>query len=267
MSHAARGSANHQEAGPTLTELIDRWLFVFMALLLIVVTLTGFIPDSITKIGNVDTGKRPPFPLVLHIHALITGAWMLLLLAQSALVATGRTASHRSLGRLAMVLGPLLIVNGIFLAHVIYRQYLGMAQTMPAEDAQRLMAGQANATLLRIKHGLLFALFVIWALKLRLHDPATHKRLMILAPLSLMAVAFSRMTWLPTTMPTSPMALQFYVLLLAAPMVGWDLYRTGKVQRAYLIWLAAYLPTSLVVELLWNSPWWHGVVPGLMGVG
>lgn len=255
-----------RRSGQGAIGFVDRWIFVIMAIVLIVVTLIGFIPDSLTKIAAVEVGKRPPFPLVMHLHALVTGAWLLLLLAQTVLGATGRMTGHRSLGRLAAVLGPLLIVNGVLLVFVIYRQYLGMAEAMPGDEGARLMAGQANATLLRIKHGLLFALLVIWAMRLRNRDLATHKRLMILAPLSLMAVAFARMAWLPTTMPGTPFALQAYVVLLAVPMLAWDLMRTGRVQRAYLIWIGAYLPTSLAVELAWNTQWWHDLVPRLMGV-
>jgi hypothetical protein len=266
MAQAATASPVRDQSGQTAAQFVDRWIYVFMVTFLIVVTLTGFIPDSVTKIATVEAGKRPPFPLSMHIHALVTGAWLLLLLAQTTLVAAGRRQGHRSLGRLAAVLGPLLVVNGVVLAFVIYRQNWNAALAIPGHGGQQILAGQANTTLLRIKHLSCFAVLVTWAMKLRLRDLATHKRLMILAPLSIMAVAFARMAWMPTTMPVSPMSLQLFVPLLAAPMFAWDIYRTGKVQRAYFIWLGIYLPTSLAVHLLWNSPWWLGVVPHLMGV-
>ena len=68
---------------PSLTAFIDRWIYVFMAAMLITVVLVGFIPDSLGKIAAVQAGERPPFPAAMHIHAVLMGGWMLLLLAQS----------------------------------------------------------------------------------------------------------------------------------------------------------------------------------------
>src|SRR5262245_4473613 len=68
---------------------IDRWIFVSMAVWFIVVTLTGFVPDSLAKIAAVQAGDRPPFPLVLHLHAVLMASFLLLVLAQTTLMATG----------------------------------------------------------------------------------------------------------------------------------------------------------------------------------
>ena len=71
---------------------MDRWIFVFMAALFFVTALAGFIPDSLMKIAAVKAGERAPFPLVLHVHAVLMGAWLSLLLAQTTLMATGNAA-------------------------------------------------------------------------------------------------------------------------------------------------------------------------------
>jgi hypothetical protein len=42
----------------------------------IVITLTGFIPDSLQKIAAVQSGARPPFPVVLHMHAVLMGSFL-----------------------------------------------------------------------------------------------------------------------------------------------------------------------------------------------
>jgi hypothetical protein len=74
-----------------LAALIDRWIFVFMAGLFVVVTLAGFVPSSIVKIAAVEAGQRPPFPLILHIHAVLMGSWLILLLGQTSLMAMPAT--------------------------------------------------------------------------------------------------------------------------------------------------------------------------------
>ena len=252
----------------SLVTLIDRWIFVFMAVLLITVTLAGFVPDSLMKIGMVEAGKRPPFPLVMHLHAVAMGSWLLLLLAQTSLMATGRRAGHRQLGLTAMVLAPAVVVIGVVLAPTMYQQLWNSVHAMPSgPDANGLqqVAIRGNIALIQIQIGVVFAIVVTLAVRARKRDLATHKRLMVLAPIVAMPAAVDRITWLPATMPGSPLSPELYILLLAAPIFVWDLYRLGRVQRAYGIWLALVLPTGLLVNVLWNTPWWQRTVPWLMG--
>lgn len=252
-----------------LVATIDRWIFVFMAVLLITVTLAGFIPDSVMKIGLVETGKRPPFPLVLHLHAVAMGSWLLLLLAQTSLMATGRRAGHRQLGLASMVLGPAVVLIGFVLVPTMYQQVWNSVHAMPGgPDAAGLeqVAIRGNVALIQIQVGVLFAVVVTLAVRARKQDLATHKRLMVLAPIVAMPAAVDRVTWLPATMPVSPLSPEIYVLLLALPMFAWDLYRQGRIQRAYVIWLALVLSTDAVVLALWNTPWWQRTVPWLLGV-
>ena len=252
----------------SLVALIDRWIFVFMAAMLIVVALGGFIPDSVMKIGMVEAGKRPPFPLVLHLHALAMGSWLLLLLAQTSLMATGRRAGHRQLGLTSMVLGPAVVVIGFVLAPTMYQQVWNSVHSVPGgPDAAGLaeVAIRGNIALIQIQVGMLFAILVTLAVRARKRDLSLHKRLMVLAPIVAMPAAVDRMTWLPATLPVSPLSPQLYVLLLASPMFAWDLYRLGYVHRAYVIWLGLVLSTDAVVLILWNTPWWQSVVPRLMG--
>ena len=252
----------------SLVTLIDRWIFVFMAVLLITVTLAGFVPDSLMKIGMVEAGKRPPFPLVMHLHAVAMGSWLLLLLAQTSLMATGRRAGHRQLGLTAMVLAPAVVVIGVVLAPTMYQQLWNSVHAMPGgpdADGLQQVAIRGNIALIQIQVGVVFAIVVTLAVRARKRDLATHKRLMVLAPIVAMPAAVDRITWLPATMPGSPLSPELYILLLAAPIFVWDLYRLGRVQRAYGIWLALVLPTGLLVNLLWNTPWWQRTVPWLMG--
>ena len=253
----------------SLVATIDRWIYVFMAVLLIAVTLTGFIPDSVMKVGMVEAGKRPPFPLVMHLHAVAMGSWLLLLLAQTSLMATGRRAGHRQLGLAAMVLGPAVVVIGFVLAPTIYQQLWNSVHAMPGgADAAGFqeIAIRGNIALIQIQVGVVFAIVVALAVRARKHDLATHKRLMVLAPIVAMPAAVDRITWIPATMPVSPWSPELYILLLALPMFAWDLYRLGRIQRAYVIWLALVLPTAALVIGLWNTPWWQSTVPKLMGV-
>src|SRR6478672_8235797 len=81
-------------SGATRENALDRWIYVFTAVSFIAVALAGFLPDSAHKIALVQSGGRPPFPLVLHLHAVLMGSFLLLLLAQTTLAATGRIDLH-----------------------------------------------------------------------------------------------------------------------------------------------------------------------------
>ena len=114
---------------------LDRWIFVFMAAWFIAIILTGFIPDSLMKVAAVKAGQRPPFPLVLHFHAVLMGSFLLLLLAQTTLMASGRSAQHKRLGMAAMVLAPALVIVGFILVPTIYHQVWDGAQTCAVAHA------------------------------------------------------------------------------------------------------------------------------------
>lgn len=107
-------------SGTPRAHAIDRWIFVGMAVWFIAIVLTGFIPDSIGKIAAVKAGQHPPFPLILHVHAVLMASFLLLLLVQSVMMATGRTALHKQVGIAAFVLVPAMVVAGLILAPAIY---------------------------------------------------------------------------------------------------------------------------------------------------
>jgi hypothetical protein len=270
MAEAASGllPAGNRDSG--WTGFIDRWIYVFMAALFVVTALAGFIPDSLMKIDMVESGKRPAFPPILHAHAVLMGAWLLLLLAQATLMATGRRARHMALGMASLVLAPAIVITGIILVPVIYGQLWEAAAVASGDELAALQKGlevRGNIALRQIQGGLLFSIFVILALRARRHDPSFHKRMIFLATVVPLPAAIARLTWLPTTMPHDPISLDLFTLLWIAPMFLWDLYRQRRIHRAYLVWLALWVPTTIAVNLLWNSDWWLSRVPGLLGFG
>jgi hypothetical protein len=257
-------------SGTPRAHAIDRWIFVFMAAWYIAIVLAGFIPDSLTKIEMVRAGERPPFPLVLHMHAVVMGAFLLLLLTQSWLMATGRRALHMQLGVAGMALAVLVIIVGFVLVPTMYHQLWYGAQSAPPvaqAGMQQAVRIWDNITLLQLRIGLLFPLFIAIGLKARGRDAGFHKRMMILATAIPLPAGIDRIPWLPHTMPGTPWSVDLYTVAAISPLLVWDVVRNGRVHRAYWIWIAAYLPCAIVVHALWDTDWWHGVVPQLMGVG
>src|SRR5689334_12209698 len=102
-------------ARPLSRRIADRHVFVFTAGCFVALTLAGFVPSSLTKLQAVQSGQRPAFPMELHVHASLMGAWLLLLLTQSLLAASGRRALHRALGVVGILLVPAIMISGVLL--------------------------------------------------------------------------------------------------------------------------------------------------------
>lgn len=265
------GSARHPDrlSGTERAGFIDRWIYVFTAASFIVITLTGFIPDSFMKIALIRAGGRAPFPIVLHFHAVLMASFLLLLLAQTTLVAIGRSDLHRRLGIAAFILVPALVVVGFILVPTIYHQVWNAIQTASPENRtqlEKVLPRLDNILLMQLRIGILFPLFIVLGLRARGRDAGFHKRMMILAPATAIAAAIDRITWLPTTFPASPTATDLYVLLAISPMFIWDVFRNRRVHDAYWVWLGFCLPLTVAVHALWGTPWWYATAPRLMGV-
>ena len=264
----ARETSPHPVSRPR-AQAGDRWIFAFMAAMFILLSLLGFVPDSLTKIAAVAAGKRHHFPLIMHIHAVLMGAFLAVLLAQAVLATTGRAALHRRLGVIAALLVPVMVVVGIILVPTTYRYVWDAAQHAPAgmrAELQRAVFRRDDVMLLQLRMGVLFPLFMAIGLRARKTDTALHKRMIILAVAMLLPPAIDRILWLPSTLPASPLSAELFILLAVSPMLIRDLVRSHAVHKAYLIWLGINLPFAVAVHGLWGTTWWYSVAPGLMMV-
>lgn len=256
-------------SGTERAHAIDRWIFVGMAVWFIAIVLTGFVPDSVMLVAAVKAGAQPPLPPILHVHAVLMASFLLLLLAQSVMMATGRSALHKQVGMAAFVLVPALIVVGILLAPTIYHGVWDGAHHGPPQVRAALapvIPQLENILLLQLHAGILFGIFMTMALLARTRDSGFHKRMIFVATAMPLGAAIDRMWWLPNTLPASPIGSDGYILAALAPLFLWDVIRNRRVHRAYLVFAAIYLPVSLLIGQLWDTPLWHATARRIMGV-
>jgi len=256
-------------SGTPRAHSIDRWIFVFMAVWFIAIALAGFIPSSLGKIAAVQAGQRPPFPLVLHFHAVLSGSFLLLLLGQTWLMATGRETHHKQLGLLGMAVATALIVVGFILVPATFRPVWEAAHSAAPGAASRFVGRDQfllNNLLLQWRPGALFAVLLAIGVAVRNRHPGLHKRMMILATAMALGAAISRIPLLPSTIPASPLSLDLYLLAAVSPMFAWDVIRNRRIHEAYWIWLGIWLPISAAVYLAWDTTWWNSVARQLVGV-
>jgi hypothetical protein len=151
-----------------------RWFYVSVMLLIIFLNVVSFAPSLI------DASTRTvPLPLtsIDLAHALVSVTWLLVFLAQAALIATGRPAVHRRLGVVGVLLSAVLIVVTWFTFVEGARRGFDLSGDLfsrPVDPAAYLAA-----TNVLIPIGVLIGVAVWYRQR-----PAVHKRLMMLAVLT-----------------------------------------------------------------------------------
>lgn len=196
------------------------------------------------------------------------GTWLLLLLTQTILIATGNASLHKKLGIASLPLPPAIILTAMVLVPTMHAEIMkgsALASSEMAGHMRLAISYWIDSFLFEIRASVLFALFVFLALRARRKNSGFHQRLLIIATLMPLPAAINRITWLPHTMPESALSADLYTLLWLSPMFIWDMLRLGRVHRAYVVWFALWIPASVAVHLLWGSDWWQATAPGLLG--
>ena len=234
-------------AGRELSGERRQSFFVFMALALIAVVLTGFTHRYYVRLMS-----DKPMPLIVHIHAAAFLGWMLLFLAQSTLIARNRVRVHRQLGAIAVLASPIIVVLGLATAVTGARDGWNPGGFFP-DAAGFMFLGIANL--------LLFAGFFIAALAYR-HRKAIHGRLMLLAVIGgFLWPAITRLPYVSSRIPLMFGALT--ILVVAGPVH--DLASRRRIHPAYLIGAGAIAVAYVLIVPIGTSAAWHHIARWLIG--
>ena len=163
----------HTAAPPTARTLrgieVENRFFVGMSLLLLATVLVGFA-KSYFLAGMV----RAPLPnKLIHFHALFFSCWILLLITQATLISASRFDLHRQFGLFGFGLACGMTIVGVMAATDSLRRI----KMVGSIDTRTFYA----VPLFDI---LVFAVLVFFAYYWR-HDPATHKRLILIASITI----------------------------------------------------------------------------------
>jgi hypothetical protein len=214
----------------------DRVFYGTMAAALGLTAFTGFSATYYFRFldgGPRTTANGGSFTALVHTHAALFTAWMLLFIVQTALISARRVAMHRRIGIAGAVLAAAMIVAGTTLALVTAAR--GAAP--PGVDPIAFLA-------IPLFDMVMFSGFVGVAL-LRRRDKETHKRLMLLAYISIIVAAIARIPGLSSLAP--PVFFGLSLVFVVAGAV-YDFFSRGRVHRAY-VWGGALLVLSVPVRL------------------
>lgn len=199
---------------------------LFYSGIAIVMGLTVFGGFARTYFGPLTVGgpratlSGGPWTALVHTHAALFTAWVLLFIVQTALVAGRRVAVHRRMGIAGAILAASMVAAGSLLAIATAARGGSPVGIDPLEFLVIPLFDLA-----------LFAGFIIAALVMRRHKEA-HKRLMLLAYVNVITAAVARLPGVANLGPPAFFGLAFCFVLAGA---FYDFVSRGRVHRVYWV--------------------------------
>src|SRR6516165_1894958 len=167
--YAAGGGGMSIAIGRPVIRKTDRLFFTGMALASAVILFLGFLPSYFHR-----SAELPLLTPLYQLHGAVFTAWIVLLVAQTALVAQGRSDIHRKLGVAGAVLAAVVFIVGVAVS----------VETLRREGGVRFFA-------IPLGDIIVFGVLVGTAV-LQRQQSDTHKRLILLATISLLTAAVAR---------------------------------------------------------------------------
>jgi hypothetical protein len=229
----------------------DRLFYGGMAVVMALTVLAGFAPTYYLRLVSDAphaTLTGGPFTPLVHVHGALFTAWVVLFIVQTALISSRKVAMHRKLGVAGAVLAAAMVVAGTSIA--IATAARGSAP--PGMDPKAFL-------IIPLFDMILFSIFVIAALAKR-RDKETHKRLMLLAYISILVAAVGRLPGVLALGPPGFFGLTFLFVIAAGI---YDFVSRRRVHKVYL-WGGAAILISVPVRLaISNTGAWRSVAEQL----
>lgn len=210
----------------------ERLFYVGMSVAVVITVFAGFAPTYFLR----PLFTTAPLIPLLHLHGLIFTSWILLFLIQTTLVAAHRTDIHRRLGIVGGVIATLMVLIGVSTA--VIRASQGAAP--PGAPALPFLV-------VPLGDMLVFSILVGAGLYFR-RKPDVHKRLMMLATISILAAAIARLPF--AFLQAGPPAFFGLTDAFVLACVLYDLITLRRLHRATALaglLLVASQPLRLIV--------------------
>jgi hypothetical protein len=237
------------------------YFYFYMALACATVAFLGFAPTYWLPLAS-RSFQAPP---VIHFHGLLFFTWTLYFTFQTWLAASGKIARHRTIGMIGVSLATAMTIFG-FLASV----------SIMKRSATAGLTNEGIAFAIVPLSGILFfaVVFTLAVAAIAVRRPEIHKRLMLLACISLLDAAVARwfLTFLAPPGPPGPPpvpvtiapALAAYLLLVVAIVFDW---RTrGRPHAVYVYGGIALVAVKLLNWPISVTPLWHAFAGGILAL-
>jgi len=233
--------------------------YAVMSLLCLGVAVVGFMPTFFLPLAQGAFQRAPVF----YIHGLLFFGWTAFFCAQALWAAAGKTLAHREWG----VLGAAFAAAMAFSVMSVVVARLNQNPPIPAGP------GSASFAWVDVSQVVYFEICVGLAL-MNTRRLEVHKRLMLLATLSLLNAPIAR--WAEVIFgshdgpPRSFMEANWFnmaaIALMLIPIIH-DQRTQGRVSRVYLVGAPIYAVMLLTWPLVWNSPAWLATANAIKHLG
>lgn len=236
-----------------------RHFYLHMAWACAAVAFLGFAPTYFVPMAS---GKFSA-PAVIHIHGMVFFAWSAFFVLQAWLAASGQVIRHRAVGLIGVSLATAMTIFGVLAAIASMKRAAAIGQT------------DAGIAFSIVPLTGIAAFAVIFAVGIgHARRPEVHKRLMLLAAISVLDAAVARwfLTFLappgpagpPPVAVTLPPAFVAYLLLVVAVVHDW---RTrGRPHPVYVMGGIALLAIKLLNLPVSETQAWHAFAGGLLAM-
>ena len=178
----------------------------------------------------------------VHLHGVAMFAWMVVLVAQAALMRAGQRPLHRQLGKISYGLVPLMVVSTVLLAH--HRLQSGVTE----ELVYFLAVQGALIATLAIAYGLAMA---------NRKRPQLHMRYMLCTALPLIDPILARLLFFHAGMQYPAAQLVTYGVTDAIlVLLAWSDCHNPEGRRVFLVMLGVFVASQVPTFFLYRMPWW-----------
>jgi hypothetical protein len=195
---------------------VIRYFFVLIGLVSLAYVLAGFSPTYFIPVAQGTFAAKP----VYHIHGIMYSLWIVLIVSQPLLIKIKLTNIHKKIGYAGLTLAVGMFVIGFVMA------FVSNEAAINAGNADRALA----FLIVPITDMFLFGTFIALTI-LNLRDSQLHKRLILLATLSILPAAFGRIIGIYGVNPLLGLLLQESILIAG---IFYDLYTRKKIHPVYL---------------------------------
>ena len=235
------------DAAPPQARPSDRRFYTGMAAAAAFAVLLGFSRTYFLR----PYFQRTPLDAEFHVHGLVFSLWIVLFVVQTSLVAARRTGTHRRLGWAGACLAVLMV--GVALNAAVH----GAHRDIAAGQAQEALAFFTTPVLSMA----MFAVLVALAVALRAR-PEAHKRLMLLATLSLLDAAVAR--WPIAGLAESPLAYYAVTDAFIGAAIVYDFVSRRSVSPVYVYGAVAIVAEQWARDPLGATAFWQALATKIL---
>jgi hypothetical protein len=246
-SFAAVIVSNARATSPLKT-FLSRYFYLCASIAMAVLSVWAFSHTVDARLLHAN----PPRPLLLWFHAVLFSAWIVLFIAQSALVRVRKVRVHRTLGWFGAALAAAMVVSGFIVSVVMLR-----FEMTGALNRNKVASFLSILWFDMIIFGACIALAIYFRKR-----PEYHRRLVFMASCQLMQATFVRFHYIGYHDLFYP-ALD---VLIMAGMLR-DRVVDGRVNKIYL-----YVFPAMIVLQAWatylertDPSWWQAATQAILG--